>query len=156
MFFRIRELLCFNQRKLRKSRPRSRREGEKNCMLEIFQFFILCTTRYLQDEQNISFLLLHNPSTGVPTVVKTNILIRSMGPVSELNMVRNLKLIANFSSRARLSTLFRFSNVNSRSKDYSMDIYFRQYWRDARLSFKSPINRLSLSIKVSTSSSKWK
>lgn len=30
-----------------------------------------------------------------------------------------------------------------------MDIYFRQYWRDARLSFKSPINRLSLSIKVS-------
>ncbi|CRL04832.1 CLUMA_CG017885, isoform A [Clunio marinus] len=56
--------------------------------------------------------------SGVPTIVKTNILIRSMGPVSELNM------------------------------DYSMDCYFRQYWRDKRLSFKSPIKSLSLSIKM--------
>ncbi|CAO1385358.1 unnamed protein product [Diamesa hyperborea] len=55
---------------------------------------------------------------GIPTVVKTNILIRSMGPVSELDM------------------------------DYSMDCYFRQYWRDKRLSFKSPIKSLSLSIKM--------
>lgn len=35
------------------------------------------------------------------------------------------------------------------SQDYSMDCYFRQYWRDKRLSFKSPIKELSLSIKVS-------
>lgn len=55
---------------------------------------------------------------GVPTLVKTNMLIRSMGPVSELDM------------------------------DYSMDCYFRQYWRDKRLSFKGPIQSLSLSIKV--------
>ncbi|XP_016942068.2 gamma-aminobutyric acid receptor subunit alpha-2 isoform X2 [Drosophila suzukii] len=55
---------------------------------------------------------------GVPTVVQTNILIRSMGPVSELDM------------------------------DYSMDCYFRQYWRDKRLSFKGPIKSLSLSIKM--------
>ncbi|XP_018306433.1 gamma-aminobutyric acid receptor alpha-like [Mycetomoellerius zeteki] len=55
---------------------------------------------------------------GVPTVVKTNILIRSMGPVSELDM------------------------------DYSMDCYFRQYWRDSRLSFLGPIKSLSLSIKM--------
>lgn len=57
---------------------------------------------------------------GVPTVVKTNILIRSMGPVSELDM------------------------------EYSMDCYFRQYWRDRRLSFKGPFKSLSLSIKVSS------
>ncbi|XP_036319098.1 gamma-aminobutyric acid receptor subunit alpha-2-like [Rhagoletis pomonella] len=55
---------------------------------------------------------------GVPTVVRTNILIRSMGPVSELDM------------------------------DYSMDCYFRQYWRDKRLSFQGPIQSLSLSIKM--------
>uniref|UniRef100_A0A146MBU7 Gamma-aminobutyric acid receptor subunit alpha-6 n=1 Tax=Lygus hesperus TaxID=30085 RepID=A0A146MBU7_LYGHE len=55
---------------------------------------------------------------GEPTVIKTNILIRSMGPVSELDM------------------------------DYSMDCYFRQYWRDARLSFLGPIKSLSLSIKM--------
>uniref|UniRef100_A0A1A9VSX5 Neurotransmitter-gated ion-channel ligand-binding domain-containing protein n=1 Tax=Glossina austeni TaxID=7395 RepID=A0A1A9VSX5_GLOAU len=55
---------------------------------------------------------------GVPTVVRTNILIRSMGPVSELDM------------------------------EYSMDCYFRQYWRDKRLSFQGPIKSLSLSIKM--------
>ncbi|XP_049865477.1 gamma-aminobutyric acid receptor alpha-like [Pectinophora gossypiella] len=55
---------------------------------------------------------------GYPTVVQTNILIRSMGPISELDM------------------------------DYSMDCYFRQYWRDARLSFLGPIQSLSLSIKM--------
>ncbi|XP_036149128.1 gamma-aminobutyric acid receptor alpha-like isoform X3 [Monomorium pharaonis] len=55
---------------------------------------------------------------GVPTVVKINILIKSMGPVSELDM------------------------------DYSMDCYFRQSWRDSRLSFLGPIKSLSLSIKM--------
>ncbi|KAJ8949687.1 hypothetical protein NQ314_008149, partial [Rhamnusium bicolor] len=54
----------------------------------------------------------------VPTIVQTNILIRSMGPVSELDM------------------------------EYSMDCYFRQYWRDQRLSFLGPIKSLSLSIKM--------
>lgn len=29
-----------------------------------------------------------------------------------------------------------------------MDCYFRQYWRDKRLSFQGPIKSLSLSIKV--------
>ncbi|VEN48841.1 unnamed protein product [Callosobruchus maculatus] len=56
--------------------------------------------------------------TDTPTVVQTNILIRSMGPVSELDM------------------------------EYSMDCYFRQYWRDQRLSFMGPIKSLSLSIKM--------
>ncbi|XP_031340148.1 gamma-aminobutyric acid receptor alpha-like isoform X2 [Photinus pyralis] len=60
----------------------------------------------------------HLPTHDKPTVVKTNILIRSMGPVSELDM------------------------------EYSMDCYFRQYWRDQRLSFLGPIKSLSLSIKM--------
>ncbi|KAI4462480.1 neurotransmitter gated ion channel [Holotrichia oblita] len=55
---------------------------------------------------------------GKPTVVQTNILIRSMGPISELDM------------------------------EYSMDCYFRQYWQDRRLSFLGPIKSLSLSIKM--------
>uniref|UniRef100_A0A182PNS5 Uncharacterized protein n=1 Tax=Anopheles epiroticus TaxID=199890 RepID=A0A182PNS5_9DIPT len=55
---------------------------------------------------------------SIPTLVRTNILIRSMGPVSELDM------------------------------DYSMDCYFRQSWRDKRLSFHGPIESLSLSIKM--------
>ena len=33
-------------------------------------------------------------------------------------------------------------------QDYSMDCYFRQYWRDTRLSFLGPIKSLSLSIKM--------
>nr|XP_022905767.1 gamma-aminobutyric acid receptor alpha-like [Onthophagus taurus] len=53
-----------------------------------------------------------------PTIIQTNILIRSMGPVSELDM------------------------------EYSMDCYFRQYWQDRRLSFLGPIKSLSLSIKM--------
>lgn len=79
--------------------------------------------------RNISIILedlLHHyeqtqlPTHGslLPTVVRTNILIRSMGPVSELDM------------------------------DYAMDCYFRQYWRDSRLSFDGPIKSLSLSIKI--------
>ncbi|XP_069679067.1 gamma-aminobutyric acid receptor subunit alpha-6-like isoform X2 [Periplaneta americana] len=58
------------------------------------------------------------PTHGHPTIVRTNMLIRSMGPISELDM------------------------------DYSMDCYFRQYWRDSRLSFLGPIKNLSLSIKM--------
>jgi hypothetical protein len=34
------------------------------------------------------------------------------------------------------------------AQDYSMDCYFRQYWRDSRLSFLGPIKNLSLSIKM--------
>ncbi|XP_040574267.1 gamma-aminobutyric acid receptor subunit alpha-1 isoform X2 [Lepeophtheirus salmonis] len=63
---------------------------------------------------------------GVPTDVKINILIRSMGPISEEDM------------------------------NYSMDCYFRQYWRDERLSFTGlknnthhlKIDQLSLNVKM--------
>jgi len=65
------------------------------------------------------------PSDG-PTDVKVSILIRSMGPISDIDM------------------------------HYSMDCYFRQYWRDSRLSFKGlkmnsnqlHINQLSLNVKM--------
>ncbi|KAG8179312.1 hypothetical protein JTE90_016417 [Oedothorax gibbosus] len=55
---------------------------------------------------------------GSPTVVTTNFLIRSMGPISELDM------------------------------EYSMDCYFRQQWTDRRLMFEAPIESLSLNIKM--------
>ncbi|KAK0078701.1 hypothetical protein PV325_002183 [Microctonus aethiopoides] len=38
--------------------------------------------------------------------------------------------------------------VSELDMDYSMDCYFRQYWRDSRLSFLGPIKSLSLSIKM--------
>ncbi|EDW26951.1 GL25394 [Drosophila persimilis] len=38
--------------------------------------------------------------------------------------------------------------VSERDMEYSMDCYFRQYWRDKRLSFEGPIKSLSLSIKM--------
>ncbi|XP_037080520.1 LOW QUALITY PROTEIN: gamma-aminobutyric acid receptor alpha-like [Pollicipes pollicipes] len=78
--------------------------------------------------QNISAVLenllknydnMQRPASGVgPTRVRTNMLIRSMGPISELDM------------------------------EYSMDCYFRQMWRDERLSFNSSIDQLSLNIKM--------
>ncbi|CAG9768529.1 unnamed protein product [Ceutorhynchus assimilis] len=38
--------------------------------------------------------------------------------------------------------------VSELDMEYSMDCYFRQYWRDQRLSFVGPIKSLSLSIKM--------
>ena len=58
---------------------------------------------------------------GEPTKVNVNILIRSMGPISEMQMVR----IGDHEQTLKKS--FQY---------YSMDCYFRQYWRDQRLSFK--------------------
>ncbi|KAK3576884.1 hypothetical protein CHS0354_012941 [Potamilus streckersoni] len=55
---------------------------------------------------------------GPPLVVKTDILVRSMGPVSERDMV------------------------------YSMDCYFRQMWLDDRLAFNASMQYVSLNIKM--------
>lgn len=45
----------------------------------------------IYDQKSIFYIFL-----GIPTIVKTNILIRSMGPVSELDMVRNfLEILLN-------------------------------------------------------------
>ncbi|XP_052282044.1 gamma-aminobutyric acid receptor alpha-like [Dreissena polymorpha] len=53
-----------------------------------------------------------------PLVVQTDILVRSMGPVSEKNM------------------------------DYSMDCYFRQLWVDKRLALNVSMANISLNIKM--------
>lgn len=53
-----------------------------------------------------------------PLVIKADILIRSMGPVSERDMV------------------------------YSMDCYFRQLWTDTRLAFNVSLANVSLNIKT--------
>ena len=58
---------------------------------------------------------------GEPTKVNVNILIRSMGPISEMQMVRL------GDHEQTIKNPFQY---------YSMDCYFRQYWRDQRLSFK--------------------
>lgn len=84
-------------------------QGEKSCLILLQKTKIRNILKMIW----IKFL-----PAGVPTVVKTNILIRSMGPISELDM------------------------------EYSMDCYFRQYWRDSRLKFEGPMKTLSLSIKV--------
>ena len=79
--------------------------------------------------QNSHFSKIHNflkIHILFSTKVKINILIRSMGPISEEDM------------------------------NYSMDCYFRQYWRDERLGFtglkknthKLSIDQLSLNVKM--------
>ena len=78
-----------------------------------------------------------------PTDVKVSILIRSMGPISDTDMVRD-------------SDIFCKVSVDLLVQHYSMDCYFRQYWRDSRLSFKGlkmnsnqlHINQLSLNVKM--------
>ncbi|KAI1286118.1 Gamma-aminobutyric acid receptor subunit alpha-6 [Halotydeus destructor] len=57
-------------------------------------------------------------SEGTPALITSNIHIRSMGPMSELN------------------------------NEYSLDCYFRQKWRDARLGFESNQPFLSLNINM--------
>ncbi|XP_052120175.1 gamma-aminobutyric acid receptor alpha-like isoform X2 [Frankliniella occidentalis] len=102
-------------RRLGRGRGRARGRGAKRARQRLSRNITLVLENLLKNYENS-----RPPRTGngQPAVVRTNILIRSMGPVSELGM------------------------------DYSMDCYFRQYWRDARLSFKGPIKSLSLSIKM--------
>ena len=82
-------------------------------------------------------------SCSGPTDVKVSILIRSMGPISDTDMVSECELLDNVTIGLVL-------------QHYSMDCYFRQYWRDSRLSFKGlkmnsnqlHINQLSLNVKM--------
>ncbi|RWS10662.1 gamma-aminobutyric acid receptor alpha-like protein [Dinothrombium tinctorium] len=57
-------------------------------------------------------------SKGPPTVITSNMHIRSMGPMSELNM------------------------------EYSLDCYFRQKWLDKRLKYEGSYESLSLNINM--------
>ena len=61
--------------------------------------------------------------TGNATKVVINVHIKSMGPISEEDMVKFFN-----TWHAMMNGLFLPQN-------YSMDCYFRQYWRDERLSF---------------------
>ena len=79
---------------------------------------------------------------GKTTQVKVNILIRSMGPISEMKMVElviKCEKAGDYSFQA-----------------YSMDCYFRQYWRDERLSFKESLPRYSDSSLISHLPRAWK
>lgn len=57
-------------------------------------------------------------SSGPPAIVEVDIVVRSMGPISEVDMT------------------------------YSMDCYFRQSWLDKRLAFKGAQDTLALSISM--------
>ena len=73
-----------------------------------------------------------------------SILIRSMGPISDIDMVTR-----------KIYQSVLLWNICC-LQHYSMDCYFRQYWRDTRLSFKGlkmnsnqlHINQLSLNVKM--------
>ncbi|XP_050504106.1 gamma-aminobutyric acid receptor alpha-like [Diabrotica virgifera virgifera] len=62
---------------------------------------------------------------GPPTIIEVDIMVRSMGPISEIDMT------------------------------YSMDCYFRQSWRDKRLSFFSHTN-YTLALSISMLAKIWK
>lgn len=102
---------------------------------------------------------------GQATKVKINILIRSMGPISEEDMVNNiyykdLRSLMLFSAvclqSQLISAVFLCIHLFYLFQNYSMDCYFRQYWRDERLGFTGPkkntnklsINQLSLNVKM--------
>ena len=57
-------------------------------------------------------------------LIEVNMQVRSMGPISEMDMVRKLQL--QHVVPMVLMTYFQ---------SYSMDTYFRQSWVDERLSF---------------------
>ena len=108
--------------------------SDKSCLIILFYSILIHSNqnllqKYACQPQRIQYLstlwTLCRFLSG-PTDVKMSILIRSMGPISDVDM------------------------------HYSMDCYFRQYWRDTRLSFKGlkmtsnqlHINQLSLNVKM--------
>lgn len=64
--------------------------------------------------------------SGVPTVVKTNILIRSMGPVSELDMVRLKNIIRKNANAPENNYLLSFS-IASRIRRYKCIFFISIY-----------------------------
>ncbi|ODM96202.1 Gamma-aminobutyric acid receptor alpha-like, partial [Orchesella cincta] len=63
---------------------------------------------------------------GAPTIVEINIMVRSMGPISEVDMT------------------------------YSMDMYFRQSWIDKRLAYSVVWNKATLALSISMLERIWK
>ena len=72
-----------------------------------------------------------------PTEVKVSIFIRSMGPISEADMVSTYWYSETLTFTFHLHFLHSLmTHIFSCPQYYSMDCYFRQYWRDTRLSFQ--------------------
>ncbi|KAK6172963.1 hypothetical protein SNE40_016511 [Patella caerulea] len=97
-------------------------------LLVIFSSYKVCEVHCSQKMKNMTSLLdglLHGYdkrvrpySKGGPVTVNADILLRSMGPISELEM------------------------------SYSLDCYFRQTWVDKRLSMNISLENVSLGIKI--------
>ena len=66
----------------------------------------------------------------------------------KFRLSRFTKKSTNFFYARYVYLLFIFQFQCCFLQDYSMDCYFRQSWRDSRLSFLGPIKSLSLSIKM--------
>ena len=117
------------------------------------------------------------PFVESPLLVEINMQVRSMGPISEADMVRIFTFIFQESKQTYIS-LFKKALLNHRAerhryffpyffscfkrwrcccyfdevlshflKSYSMDCYFRQSWVDRRLAFSGQKN-LALSIEM--------
>ena len=94
---------------------------------------------------------------GPPVLVVTNMLIRSVGPVSEENMVSEKPKYLNCVA-LNIRPLFQYSRLMPVAgwkgfcvlQMFSMDCYFRQEWNDSRLAFNvtNNINVLRPSIKM--------
>ncbi|CAG9854553.1 unnamed protein product [Phyllotreta striolata] len=80
---------------------------------------------------------------GPPTVVEVDIMVRSMGPISEMDMVLMNQLI-DF-----------IRHLIDSFQTYSMDCYFRQSWKDKRLSFFANSN-YTLALSISMLAKIWK
>ena len=65
-------------------------------------------------------------STGPPVLIEVNMQVRSMGPISEMDMVSKLQ-----GQYGHVVPMILITYCQS----YSMDTYFRQSWVDERLSF---------------------
>nr|CAD7260340.1 unnamed protein product [Timema shepardi] len=80
---------------------------------------------------------------GPPAVVEVDIMVRSMGPISEVDMIEISDKLKGLRSHKVL-----LINHCVLLQTYSMDCYFRQSWVDRRLAFQGNKETLALSISM--------